>query len=114
MSSFTDRSAGSSVSVDPSCGGLTLYPIHYGAALACSLIPPPLPHQRPLQSAFPRGETTGLLRSSSRSLRGEVVPFGRWRIIRDRGQCSPCTRPHTFFGSSLTASLACLCLRPLS
>jgi hypothetical protein len=51
-------------------GGLTLYPLDYRAALACSLIPPPLSHQRSLQSAFPRGETTGLLRSPSRSIRG--------------------------------------------
>ena len=43
-----------------SVGGLTLYPIHYRAAFASSLIPPPLPHQRPLQSAFPRGEATGV------------------------------------------------------
>jgi len=34
---------------------------------------------------------------------GEVVPFGRWCIIRDRGVCSPCT-DHVPFGSSLTAS----------
>src|SRR5436309_12449561 len=72
-------------------GGLTLYPTHYRSALASSLIPSPLPHQLPLQVAFPRGEATGLLRSSSRSLRGEVVPFGRWCAIRARGRCSPWT-----------------------
>src|SRR6516165_11777176 len=76
-------------------GGLALYPIHYGAALASSLIPSPPSHQPPLQSAFPRGEATGLLRSSLRSLRGEVVPFGRWCDIRDGGQCSPRTWPRT-------------------
>src|SRR5262249_52033050 len=65
-------------------GGLTLYPTHYRSALASSLIPSPLPHQLPLQVAFPRGEATGLLRSSPRSLRGEVVPFGRWCAIRAR------------------------------
>src|SRR4051812_41150866 len=54
-------------------GGLTLYPVDYRSAFASSLIPPPLPHQRPLQSAFPRGEATGLLRSPCRSLRGKVV-----------------------------------------
>jgi hypothetical protein len=53
-----------------SVGGLTLYPIDYRTALASSPIPFPLPHQLSLQSAFPRGETTGLLRSSSRSTRG--------------------------------------------
>src|SRR5258705_10681386 len=53
-----------------SVGGLTLYPLDYRAAFASSLIPPPLPHQRPLQSAFPRGEATGLLRSPPRSIRG--------------------------------------------
>ena len=78
-------------------GGLTLYPIHYRAALASSLIPSPLPHQPPLQSAFPRGEATGLLRSSLRSLRGRVVPFGRWCVIRDGGHCSPRTWPRTFW-----------------
>jgi hypothetical protein len=72
-------------------GGLALYPIHYRPAFASSLIPSPLPHQPPLQSAFPRGEATGLLRSSLRSLRGEVVPFGRWCAIRDGGRCSPWT-----------------------
>src|SRR6516165_2074404 len=75
----------------PLRGGLTLYPTYYRSALASSLIPSPLPHQLPLQSAFPRGEATGLLRSSLRSLRGEVVPLGRWYIIRDRGVCSPWT-----------------------
>ena len=92
-----------------SVGGLTLYPVDYRAALACSLIPPPLPHQRPLQSAFPRGETTGLLRSPSRSLRGEVVPFGRWCIIRDGGIRQPPVpdhvpfwfKPDSIFGLSL-------------
>ena len=72
-----------------SVGGFTLYPLDYRAALACSLIPPPLSHQPPLQSAFPRGETTGLLRSPSRSLRDEVVPFSRWYTIRDGGIGSP-------------------------
>ena len=81
----------------PLRGGLTLYPIHYRSALASSLIPSPLPHQPPSQSAFPRGEATGLLRSSLRSLRGKVVPFGRWRVIRDGGQCSPRTWPRTFW-----------------
>src|SRR4029077_11934532 len=80
-----------------SVGGLTLYPIHDRPAFASSLIPSPLPHQLPLQSAFPRGEATGLLRSPPRSLRGEVVLFGRWCIIRDRGHCSPCTWPRTFW-----------------
>src|SRR5437588_12708628 len=36
-------------------GGLTLYPTDYRSALASSLIPSPLPHQPPLQVAFPRG-----------------------------------------------------------
>jgi hypothetical protein len=80
-----------------SVGGLTRYPIDYRPALASSLIPPPLPHQRPLQSAFPRGEATGLLRSSLRSLRGRVVPFGRWRSIRGGGQCNPRSWPRTFW-----------------
>ncbi len=72
--------------------------------MASSLIPPPLPHQRSLQSAFPRGEATGLLRSSPRSLRGKVVPFGRWRVIRGGGPCSPRTfwfKPDSIFGLSL-------------
>src|SRR5271166_1638630 len=89
-----------------SVGGLTLYPIHYRPALACSLIPPPLPHEPPLQSAFPRGGTTGLLRSPSRSFRGEVVPLGRWRIIRDGGIRSPSYLATSRLGPSLTASLA--------
>src|SRR4051794_36660559 len=58
-----------------SVGGLTLDPIDYRPALASSLIPPPLPHQRPLQFAFPRGEATGLLRSSPRPLRGKGRAF---------------------------------------
>ena len=41
-------------------GGLTLYPVDYRPAFACSLIPSPLPHQLPLQSAFPRGEDNGV------------------------------------------------------
>src|SRR6516162_932700 len=53
-----------------SVGGLTLYPIDYRTALASSLIPPPLPRGLSLQGAYPCGETTGLLRSSSRSIRG--------------------------------------------
>jgi len=80
-----------------SVGGLTLDPIDYRAALACSLIPPPLSHQRSLQSAFPCGETTGFLRSPSRSFRGEVVPFGRWCTIHDGGVRSPRTWPLTFW-----------------
>jgi len=80
-----------------SVGGLTLDPIDYRTALASSLIPPPLPHQRPSQSAFPHGEATGLLRSSPRSLRGKLVPFGRWRVIRDEGHCNPRTWPRTFW-----------------
>src|SRR5690242_18736450 len=48
----------------------------YRSAFASSLIPPPPSHRRPLQSASPRGEATGLLRSSPRSIRGEVVPLG--------------------------------------
>ena len=70
-------------------GGLTLYPIHYSSALASSLIPSPLPHQLPLQVTFPHGEATGLLRSSSQSLRGTVVPLGRWCVVRARGTFSP-------------------------
>src|SRR5271157_5139158 len=80
-----------------SVGGLTLDPIDYRAALACSLIPPPLSHQRSLQSAFPCGETTGFLRSPFRSFRGEVVPLGRWCTIRDGGIRSPRTSPLTFW-----------------
>src|SRR3954454_19144536 len=80
-----------------SVGGLTLYPIDYRTALASSLIPPPPPHQRPLRSAFPRGETTGLLRSPPRSFRVEVVPIGRWCIIRDGGIRSPHAWPRTFW-----------------
>jgi hypothetical protein len=41
-------------------GGLTLYPLHYRAALAFSLIPSPLPHQRSLQPAFPEREDNGV------------------------------------------------------
>jgi hypothetical protein len=43
------------------------------------------------------GRQRRLLRSPARSLRGGVVPFGRWRSIRDRGHCSPCTWPRTFW-----------------
>jgi hypothetical protein len=91
-----------------SVGGLTFYPFDYRTALACSLIPPPLSHQRPLQSAFPCGETTGLLRSPSQSLRGEVVSIGRWCTIRDGGKRNPSYLTTYRFGSSLSASLACL------
>ena len=49
------------------------------------------PVGRPLQEAYPRGETVGLLRSPFRSLRGEVVPLGRWCTIRDGGIRSPRT-----------------------
>src|SRR3954465_4769521 len=82
-----------------SVGGLTLYPIDYRTAFASSLIPPPPSHQRPLRSAFPRGETTGLLRSPARSLRGEVVPLGRWCDIRDRGIRGPLVLDHVPFWS---------------
>ena len=75
----------------PPRGGLTLSPTHYRSAFASSLIPSPLPHQPPLRSAFPRGEATGLLRSPLRSLRGKVVPLGRWCAIRARGRCNPWT-----------------------
>jgi len=63
-----------------SVGGLTLYPIHYRAAFASSLIPSPLSHWLPLQEAYPRGETVGLLRSPSRSIRG----LGRayWPVVQ--------------------------------
>src|SRR6478735_3495358 len=80
-----------------SVGGLTRYPADYRPAFASSLIPSPPPRRLSLQSAFPRGEATGLLRSSRRSHRGKVVPFGRWRVIRDGGQCSPRTWPRTFW-----------------
>lgn len=85
-----------------SVGGLTLYPIDYRAAFASSLIPSPLPHQPALQSAFPCGEATGLLRSSLRSLRGKVVPFGRWRVIRDGGHCNPRSWPRTFWSEPVS------------
>src|SRR5271166_3654697 len=49
------------------------------------------PVGRPLQEAYPRGETVGFLRSPFRSLRGEVVPLGRWCTIRDGGIRSPRT-----------------------
>jgi len=49
---------------------LNPYPSDYGAAVAFSLIPSPLSHWLPLQEAYPRGETVGLLRSPSRSTRG--------------------------------------------
>src|SRR5262245_11945660 len=78
-----------------SVGGLARYPLADRPAFAPSLSRPPLPHQRPLRSAFPRGEATGLLRSPPRSFRGEVVPFGRWRVIRDGGHCNPRTWPLT-------------------
>jgi hypothetical protein len=81
----------------PLRGGLTLYPTHYRSAFASSLVPSPLPRQLPLRVTFPRGEATGLLRSPSRSLRGEVVPLGRWRVIRDGGRCNPRTWPRTFW-----------------
>ena len=42
-----------------------------------------------LQEAYPHGETTGLLRSPSRSTRGKVVPLGRWCTIRDGEIRSP-------------------------
>src|SRR4051794_9998336 len=80
-----------------SVGGLTRYPVDYRPAFASSLIPSPLPRRLPLQSAFPRGEATGLLRSSRRSLRGRAVPFGRWRVIRGGGHCNPRTWPRTFW-----------------
>src|SRR4051794_13832597 len=79
-----------------SVGGFTRYPVDYRPALASSLIPSPPSRRLPLQSAFPRGEATGLLRSSRRSLRGRVVPFGRWRVIRDGGHCNPRSWPRTF------------------
>jgi hypothetical protein len=56
-----------------------------------SLIPSPLSHWFPLREAYPHGETTGFLRSPSRSTRGEVVPLGRWCTIRDGGIRSPRT-----------------------
>src|SRR3954470_21516997 len=96
-----------------SVGGLTRYPVDYRPAFASSLIPSPPSRRLPLQSAFPRGEATGLLRSSRRSLRGRVVPFGRWRVIRDGDIATPIPG-HVPFGPSLTASLARLCLRPFS
>ena len=53
-----------------SVGGLTLYPIHYRVAFASSLIPPPLPHQRSLQFAYPRGEDNGVTSFISSIARG--------------------------------------------
>ena len=96
-----------------SVGGLTLYPVDYRSALASSLIPPPLPHQRPLQSAFPRGEATGLLRSSPRSLRGEVVPLGRPLSVEDSPSIRSITDRHSLPPSSLRRCLiGVLCSPP--
>ena len=53
-----------------------------------------------------RGETVGLLRSPSRSTRGEVVPLGRWCNVHEREFGAP-VPDHLPFGSNLTASLAC-------
>jgi hypothetical protein len=53
-----------------SVGGRTFYPLDYGAALACSLILPPLSRGRLLRGAVPSsveyeaGKTTGLPRSA--------------------------------------------------
>ena len=79
-------------------------PIHYRAAFASSLIPSPLPHRPPLQSAFPRGETTGLLRSPFRSLRGWVVPYRPVVLHPRQGKSEPLCLTTYLFGSSLTAS----------
>jgi len=72
-----------------SVGGLTLYPIHYRAAFASSLIPSLLSHWLPLQEAYPRGETVGLLRSPSRSTRGLGRAYRPVVQVRDRGPKSP-------------------------
>src|SRR5262249_3741576 len=91
-----------------SVGGFTLDPVDYRAAFASSLIPPPLPHQLPSQSAFPRGGATGLLRSPPRSLRGEDWPLGGWSALRARGAVAPgpdhvpfWSKPDSIFGLSL-------------
>src|SRR5271166_317321 len=90
-----------------SVGGLTLYPIHYRAAFASSLILSPLSHWLPLQEAYPRGETVGLLRSPSRSIRG-LGRACRPVVRRPRqGSLEAPVPDHVPFGSSLTASLAC-------
>jgi hypothetical protein len=40
--------------------GLTLYPPHYRAAFASSLIPSPLPRRPALRWAYPGGEDNGI------------------------------------------------------
>src|SRR5271157_4856246 len=90
-----------------SVGGLTLYPIHYRAAFASSLIPSPLSHWLPLQEAYPRGETVGLLRSSSRSIRGLGRAYRPVVQHPRQGTKKPRCLTTYLFGSSLTASLAC-------
>jgi hypothetical protein len=88
-------------------GGPTLDPLHYRAAFASSLIPPPLPHQRPLQFAFPRGEATGLLRFTFPIAPGWGRAY-RPVVQHPRQENSEPLDLTTYrFGSSLSASWAC-------
>src|SRR3954471_17908885 len=97
-----------------SVGGLNRSPVDYRPAFASSLIPSPPSRRLPLQSAFPRGEATGLLRLSRRSVGGEGRAFRPVARHPRRGRLQPPPLATYLFGPSLTASLARLCLRPLS
>ena len=69
--------------------GLTFYPLHYRAALACSLIPTPLSPGPFLREAFPSslvyeaGRTTGLPRSA------DVPPWLRSRLYAGGATSAP-------------------------
>jgi len=93
---------------------LVSHPLHYRAALACSLIPPPLSHQRSLQSAFPHGEATGVTSFISSITPGSGRAFRPVARHPRRGTLQPPYLATYRFGPSLSASLACFCLRPLS
>jgi hypothetical protein len=66
-----------------SVGGLTFYPLNYGAAFACSLIPPPLCHRLTLARSFPlllgvRGEENSGVATFHRCTRvGRVASLRR-------------------------------------
>jgi hypothetical protein len=72
-----------------SVGGLTFYPPHYRAALACSLILPPLSHGPFLRATVPSsvvceaGRTTGLPRSA------DVPEWGRSRLYAGGSSSAP-------------------------
>jgi hypothetical protein len=84
-----------------SVGGRTFYPLDYQAALACSLILPPLPRELLLREAVPpslvyeAGRTTGLPRSTDvpRWVRSRLYAGGSRSAPEEFGASGPVLVP---------------------